>query len=105
MCTLDFIKKAFGEGQGGDLVAATAICSVVTKMGDPLYLFFDENRTAMLGFFCLGVVSSLRDSESVANTDLLKTTSSRLRERENEGDGQQAATIRNILLVINTEYL
>ena len=99
MCTLDCMKKVF-QDQGGDLVAATAIYSIVTKMGDSLYLFSDENLIVML-CFCLDVGPSLRDLE----LDLLKSTSSRLRERENEGNGQQAAATRNLLLIIDPEYV
>jgi hypothetical protein len=83
ICTLEFIKKDFEKG--GNMITTTAICSIISKMGESLSLFFDENLTAMLGFY-LDILPHIRNLELEADPDLLQDLFDRLRERENEGD-------------------
>jgi hypothetical protein len=80
----------------GNLVSVTAICDIITRMTESIYLFFDESLPVLRQFYC-SVVPRLYDVMTTNTSKQVHNAMALLRVRKMYSTDRQAQVISELL--------
>jgi hypothetical protein len=98
---ISFIEGAFEAG--GNLISFNAVCYVLTRISESVYLFFEKNLKTLLNFY-RRVIPRINGITPAGRSEQVEKSLLILRAREAEGTQRQAEMIEETLRVFDLDY-